>query len=160
MTPGTRLSFWVVNKGQSPDTSTRNKLLLHCEDAPDEEVGLCGTMQQEFVTGEGVEDIEGIEEEEDTCAYVGHLANEPEACVAMTGCFGQEDVEFSIASSHAADSGTYSWNMDGTVHVIDNPLREDRPSVPLRADGDEGDKEVINGDEIFMEKDHAVVARW
>ena len=99
---------------------------------------------------------ERLEEEEDTCAYIGHLANEPEACVAMTGCFGQEDVEFSIASSHALDSGTYSWNLDGTVHVIDNPLREDRPSVPLRADGDEEDKEVINGDEIFMEKDHAV----
>ena len=99
---------------------------------------------------------ERLEEEEDTCAYIGHLANEPEACVAMTGCFGQEDVEFSIASSHALDSGTYSWNLDGTVHVIDNPLREDRPSVPLQAEGDEEDKEVINGDEIFMEKDHAV----
>ena len=27
---------------------------------------------------------ERMEGEEDTCAYIGHLANEPEACVAMT----------------------------------------------------------------------------
>jgi len=70
--------------------------------------------------------------------------------------FGQEDVEFSIASSHAVDSGTYSWNMDGTVHIIDNPLREDRPSAFLRAEGDKEDKEVINGDEILLEDDHKV----
>ena len=108
-----------------------------------------------FYTNEE-ERLEEEEDTEDTCAYVGHLANEPEACVAMTGCFGQEDVEFSIASSHAADSGTYSWNMDGTVHVIDNPLREDRPSAFLRAEGDKEDKEVINGDEILLEDDHKV----
>ena len=99
---------------------------------------------------------ERMDEEEDNCAYIGHLANEPEACVAMTGCFGQEDVEFSIASSHAADSGTYSWNMDGTVQVIDNPLRDDRPSAFLRAEEEEEDTEVIKGDEVFLEKDHEI----
>ena len=93
-----------------------------------------------FYTNEEVK----MEGEEDTCAYIGHLANEPEACVAMTGCFGQEDVQFSIFSSHAADSGTYSWNMDGTVHVIENPLREDQPSNYLWAQENEEDTEVIN----------------
>ena len=29
---------------------------------------------------------------EEHCNYAGHLLNEPEACVAMTGCFGSEDV--------------------------------------------------------------------
>ena len=98
---------------------------------------------------------ERLEEEDDTCAYIGHLENEPEACVAMTGCFGQEAVEFSIASTHALDAGTYSWNMDGTVHVIENPLSHDQPSAYLRADEGHG-KVVMNGDEEYYEDDHAI----
>ena len=97
---------------------------------------------------------ERLEEEDDTCAYIGHLENEPEACVAMTGCFGQEAVEFSIASTHALDAGTYSWNMDGTVHVIENPLSHDRPSAFVRAEEANEDTEIIEGDEIFMKHQH------
>ena len=26
------------------------------------------------------------------CHFIGHLANEPDTCAAMTGCFGFEDV--------------------------------------------------------------------
>ena len=57
------------------------------------------------------------------CHFLGHLANDREACVAMTGCVGQDDVELTILSEHNSDSGLYKWNRDGTVDVLDHPLR-------------------------------------
>ena len=47
--------------------------------------------------------------------YLGHLANEKDACVAMTGRVGSEDVEFTILSNHASESNMYKWKKDGTV---------------------------------------------
>ena len=56
------------------------------------------------------------------CHFLGHLANDREACVAMTGCVGQEDVELTILSEHNSDSGLYKWNKDGTIEIINHPL--------------------------------------
>ena len=55
------------------------------------------------------------------CNFIGHLENEPEACVAMTGCFGSEDVHFTILSKHARmlTSSMFTWKKDGNVEVID-----------------------------------------
>ena len=33
-----------------------------------------------------------------SCNYFGHLKNEKGACVAVTGCFGKEDMDFTILS--------------------------------------------------------------
>ena len=64
--------------------------------------------------------LEGSE----NCRYIGHLEHEPEACVAMTGCFGKENVEFTILSEHSEGSGSYQLNLNGSVkaHVIDMSL--------------------------------------
>ena len=56
------------------------------------------------------------------CRYIGHLRSEPEACLAMTGCVGSEDVEFTILSEHAPESGMYKWNIDGQVENLENPF--------------------------------------
>ena len=52
------------------------------------------------------------------CNYIGHLANELDACVAMTGCVGSDNVEFTILSTHASKSSMFKWNKDGNVEVI------------------------------------------
>ena len=52
------------------------------------------------------------------CVYFGHLANEPEACVAMTGCPGSEDVEFTILSTHNEVSHTFKWSKEGDVQIL------------------------------------------
>ena len=57
------------------------------------------------------------------CNYIGHLANEPEACVAMTGCYGYEDVHFTILSSHAAESSMFKWTRNGNVEIIDSSFK-------------------------------------
>ena len=53
------------------------------------------------------------------CHYNGHLEKEPEACVAMTGCVGTDNVEFTIFSSHT-ESNIFKWTKDGKVEVIDD----------------------------------------
>ena len=52
------------------------------------------------------------------CVYFGHLASEPEACVAMTGCVGSEDVEFTIFSAHNKDSHMFKWFKEGNVQTL------------------------------------------
>ena len=55
------------------------------------------------------------------CNYIGHLENDPEACVAMTGCIGSEDVEFTILSEHVTESPMLKWTKDGIVETIEHP---------------------------------------
>ena len=55
------------------------------------------------------------------CYYSGHLERDTEACVGMTGCIGSEDVEFTILSDHATDSGSYKWSKNGSVELIPIP---------------------------------------
>ena len=63
------------------------------------------------------------------CHYNGHLENEPEACVAMTGCVGTEDVELTIFSSHA-ESNIFRWTKDGKVEVIDDSSEVNYFDIP------------------------------
>ena len=51
----------------------------------------------------------------DWCHYIGHLENEHTACVAMTGCVGSQDVQFTILSKHSPKSSTFKWTKDGNI---------------------------------------------
>ena len=41
------------------------------------------------------------------------------ACVAMTGCIGEEDVEFTILSTHTTNSPMFKWTKEGKVEVVE-----------------------------------------
>ena len=58
-------------------------------------------------------------ENSDDCHYFGHLAKEKEACVAVTGCFEDEEILISIMSVHAPGSTNFVWTKHGDIHVID-----------------------------------------
>ena len=58
-------------------------------------------------------------EVDDGCNYVGHLAIEKDACVAMTGCLGSDDIELTIMSSHSAGSTAFVWTKEGEIHTVD-----------------------------------------
>ena len=60
---------------------------------------------------------------EDHCNFIGHLENKPEACVAMTGCLGSEDVHFTILSAHALESSMFKWTKEGSVEVIEKSFK-------------------------------------
>ena len=57
----------------------------------------------------------GVEE----CRYFGHLENEKDACLVMTGCPGIEDVEFTILSKNVQESPAFLWTVDGSVEAVD-----------------------------------------
>jgi len=59
------------------------------------------------------------------CIYFGHLVKEPEACVAMTGCVGSEDVEFTILSAHNTGSHMFKWSKEGEVQILSSMNNED-----------------------------------
>merc|ERR1712025_31450 len=88
---------------------------------------------------------------EEHCNFIGHLENEPEACVAMTGCFGSEDVHLTILSNHATESRMFTWTIDGHVELIDKDLKgwHGTRKMPLVATRDE-DMNIVEGDEVFL----------
>ena len=52
------------------------------------------------------------------CNYIGHLSHEINACVAMTGCLGLDDIELTILSTHIPNSIGFIWTKEGKVHMI------------------------------------------
>ena len=56
--------------------------------------------------------------DESHCNYIGHLAKETDACVAMTGCLGSDDVELTIMSTHAIGSNGFVWSKEGDIHIV------------------------------------------
>ena len=54
------------------------------------------------------------------CHYFGHLAIERDACVAMTGCVGGDDIDFTIMSTHAKGSSGFVWTRNGDIFTLDS----------------------------------------
>jgi len=72
------------------------------------------------------------------CHFIGHLAKEQDACVAMTGCVGSEDIDFTIMSSHATKSAMFKWSKDGHVEVIESPFKNGNARSDMLERGDDG----------------------
>merc|ERR1712223_1829032 len=90
--------------------------------------------------------IAGVEE----CHFIGHLEKEVDACVAMTGCVGSEDVDLTILLTHAIGSSMFRWAKDGKVEIIESPFENgnSRSEMLLREDK-EDDGWVYDGDEMI-----------
>ena len=57
------------------------------------------------------------------CNYLGHLTNDPTACVAVSGCSGSDDLYFTILSKHDSKSGMFKLSIDGIVEKIESPFK-------------------------------------
>ena len=68
------------------------------------------------------DNVDAYNRDESTCLFHGYLANEPEACSAMTGCLGSEDVEFTILSEHAPGTPMFIWRKNGQVELVENAI--------------------------------------
>ena len=42
------------------------------------------------------------------------------ACVAMTGCPGEDDIEFTVLSKHNDGFYMYRWLKDGTIEGVES----------------------------------------
>ena len=81
------------------------------------------------------------------CNYLGHLKTEVTACVAVTGCYGVEDVEMTILSRNSEPTALFKLSADGTVEAIS--------SLPTNRAADETADETAEGadDETADETD-------
>ena len=62
-------------------------------------------------------------EREFGCNYFGYLKNDKSACVAVTGCAGQDNLEFTINANYGGSSNMYILHKDsGRVELIENPF--------------------------------------
>lgn len=81
------------------------------------------------------------------CHYIGRLASDPDAYVALTGCpGGAEDVEFTILSQQM-DATMFRWTKEGGVELIS----EHDVVGPSRSRADDDD-EFQNDEVVFDEQ--------
>ena len=63
------------------------------------------------------------------CNFIGSLKNDPIATVAVTGCYGEETVTFSINSKHSFYTNIFELDINGNVHGIEIPYNLPSPLV-------------------------------
>ena len=79
------------------------------------------------------------------CHYIGRLAGDPDAHVALTGCpGGAEDVEFTILSGQL-DETMFRWTKEGKVELISEHIFGlDSSSSSRSEDGFQNDEVVFD----------------
>ena len=55
-----------------------------------------------------------------SCRYFGHLSNEKDACVAVTGCHGKDEMEFTINSKNSGPGNNYVLHKNGQIELIED----------------------------------------
>ena len=89
-------------------------------DIPEIEITFPDGHEDELVLEKHFPNEEARMENEDHCNYFGYLKNDPEACVAVTGCYGQDDLEFTIMSEHAPIKNTFVLEKNGQLKLIES----------------------------------------
>ena len=56
------------------------------------------------------------------CNFIGHLAKDTDACVAVTGCIGQQ-MEFTVNSKHAGESNKFVLHENGELELVESPFK-------------------------------------
>lgn len=57
----------------------------------------------------------------DDCNFLGHLEKDAESSLAMTGCPGIDDLEFTINSKHSGPSNMFVLKKSGDVEAVPPP---------------------------------------
>ena len=89
-------------------------------DIPEIDITFPDGYQDELILEKHYPNDESRLEDQQHCNYFGHLKNEPEACVAVTGCYGRDDLEFSIMSEHALTENRFILEKDGQLKVVES----------------------------------------
>ena len=77
------------------------------------------------------------------CNFIGHLANEKDACVAVTGCPGDR-MGFTVNSKHAGGSNRFTLHQNGTLEPIESAFND----METFAESLNIPEEFVNGDEM------------
>ena len=85
------------------------------------------------------------------CNFLGHLENDLKACVAVTGCPGQ-DMEFTINSKHNSVTNMYKLKKSGEVELLFHEAVTRGIEIPLDELRDE-DFDDSDSDAAFHDSD-------
>ena len=59
-------------------------------------------------------------ENKEHCNYFGHLKSDPQACVAVTGCYGRDKLDFTIMSDHSLYQNKFVLEKNGQLKAVEN----------------------------------------
>ena len=80
------------------------------------------------------------------CHFIGHLKEETNACVGLTGCPGSEDVEITIMSEHSPET-MFKWNKNGLVEIIENPFKNGKARSESMSRNEPNDEWHLEGED-------------
>ena len=60
------------------------------------------------------------------CNFLGHLEKDSKACVAVTGCPGEDNLEMTINSKHSGLSNMYILHKNGQLEMVESTFRDPR----------------------------------
>ena len=63
--------------------------------------------------------------DENETSIFGYMKNDRKACVAVTGCYGQENLEFTIHSKHTGHKNMFIMDKYGNVKEIKRSFEVD-----------------------------------
>ena len=86
-----------------------------------------------------------------SCNFLGHLEKDQKACVAVTGCPGQ-DMEFTINSKHNSVTNMYKLKKSGEVELLFHEAVTKGIEIPLEELRDE-DFDDSDSDSAFHDSD-------
>ena len=58
-----------------------------------------------------------------SCNFFGHLLNDKTACVSVTGCAGQDNMELTINSVNSGPSNMYILHKNGDLEMVESAFK-------------------------------------
>ena len=91
-------------------------------DIPEIDIAFPDGHLDEFVLEKHFFNEEDRMANEEHCNYFGHLKNDPNACIAVTGCYGRDDLEFTILAGHAMSNHMFVLQKDGQLRTVESSI--------------------------------------
>ena len=91
-------------------------------DIPEIDIAFPDGHLDEFVLEKHFFNKEDRMANEEHCNYFGHLKNDPDACIAVTGCYGRDDLEFTILTDHGMANHMFVLQKDGQLRTVESPI--------------------------------------
>ena len=57
------------------------------------------------------------------CNFFGHLRHDSKACVAVTGCYPEENMELTINSKHSTESNMFVLEKSGNLVPVESAFK-------------------------------------
>jgi len=96
-----------------------------------------------------------------SCNFFGHLLSDKTACVSVTGCAGQDNMEFTINSVNSGPSNMYILHKNGDLEMVESAFKDERiRSEAVKVTREEGRFHLKDNDEIVNDAEMAELMKF